>query len=146
MKSLDAAQRKIAIIADKAPTEVATGNKKRVDPLSPAGITATQLTAAQREQLLTLVKVYTARWRPELSDETFAKFTAAGLDQLTFAWAGATERNSGGSYYRIQCPDYLIEFDNTQNGANHVHSVFRAFKGDFGHDLLAEHYAKDHAK
>lgn len=146
VQSLDAAQRKLAIFTDKAPGEIVTTNKKRVDPLAPVGITAAQLTAAQRDRLLALVKIYASRWRPELSDEAVAKFTSSGLDKLTFAWAGGIERGSGGTYYRIQSADYLIEFDNTQNGANHVHTTFRDFKNDFAHDLLAEHYAKEHAK
>jgi len=145
IQSLDAAQKKIAIFTDKAPNEIVTTNKHHVTPLSPEGITAAQLNPAQRERLFALVRVYTNRWRPELSAETFAAFTA-NLDKLTFAWAGATERGKVATYYRIQCPEYLIEFDNSQNNANHIHTTVRAFKGDFGTDLLAEHYAKEHKK
>ena len=145
INALDDAQRKIAIIAPEAPKEIVTANKHRVDPLAPAGIAAAQLTPAQREQLFGLVKVYAARGRTELADETFAKITAAGLDQVTFAWAGALVRSKA-TYYRIQGPTFLIEFDNSQNNANHIHTVFRDFKGDFGggNDALAEHYAKEH--
>ena len=131
INALDDAQRKIAIIAPEAPKEIVTANKHRVDPLAPAGIAAAQLTPAQREQLFGLVKVYAARGRTELADETFAKITAAGLDQVTFAWAGALVRSKA-TYYRIQGPTFLIEFDNSQNNANHIHTVFRDFKGDFG--------------
>ncbi|MCX6955289.1 MAG: DUF3500 domain-containing protein [Verrucomicrobia bacterium] len=145
IQSLDAAQRKIAIFTDKAPNEIVTTNKHRVSPLSPEGITAAQLTPTQRERLFALVHCYTSRWRPELSAETYAAFTA-NLDKLTFAWAGATERGKVATYYRIQCPEYLIEFDNSQNNANHIHTTVRSFKGDFGADLLAEHYAKEHKK
>jgi len=91
------------------------------------------------------VKLYLARWRPELAEETFGKIADAGLDKLTFAWAGPVDRTKG-RYYRIQGPTFLIEFDNFQNNFNHVHTVVRDFKGDFGHDLLAEHHARDHAK
>jgi hypothetical protein len=35
---------------------------------------------------------------------------------------------------------FLIEYDNTQNNANHIHCVWRDFNGDWGEDLLAEHY------
>lgn len=90
-----------------------------------------------------MVKVYASRGRAEIAAETFAAISKAGLDKVTFAWAGALDR-SAATYYRIQGPTFLIEFDNSQNNANHVHSVFRDFKGDFGHDLLAEHYAKEH--
>jgi hypothetical protein len=145
INSLDDSQRKTAIFADKALTEIVTTNKKRVDPLSPAGIAASQLKPAQREKLISLVKTYLARWRPELADESFAKISAAGLDKITFAWAGGLDRSQQ-TYYRIQGPTFLIEFDNSQGNGNHVHTVVRDFKGDFGHDLLREHYAKDHAR
>ncbi|MBL9188554.1 MAG: DUF3500 domain-containing protein [Opitutaceae bacterium] len=145
INSLDADQRKIAIFATKALTEIVTTNKKRVDPLSPVGIAATQLKPAQRERLIALVKVYLGRARPELAEETFAQITAAGLDKLTFAWAGGLDRTQQ-TYYRIQGPTFLIEFDNSQGNGNHIHTTYREFKGDFGHDLLAEHYAKAHGK
>ncbi|MDP3073168.1 MAG: DUF3500 domain-containing protein [Opitutaceae bacterium] len=145
INSLDADQRKIAIFAEKALTEIVTTNKKRVDPLAPVGIAATQLKPAQREQLIALLKHYLARARPELAEETFAKISAAGLDKLTFAWAGGLDRSKQ-TYYRIQGPTFLIEFDNSQGNGNHIHTTYREFKGDFGHDLLADHYAKAHAK
>ena len=145
VNSLDAAQRKVAIFADVALKEIVTTNKKRVDPLSPVGIAAAQLKPAQKEKLIALVKTYLGRARPELAAETWAKIEAAGVERLTFAWAGGLDR-SHQTYYRIQGPTILIEFDNSQGNGNHVHSTVRDFKGDFGHDLLAEHYAKEHAK
>ena len=144
INSLDEAQRKIAIFAPEALKEIVTTNKKRVEPLSPEGIAASKLTAAQREKLFGLVKVYLHRARPELADEAFGKISAAGLDKITFAWAGGLDRSKQ-TYYRIQGPTFLIEFDNSQGNGNHIHSTIRDFKGDFGHDLLREHYAKAHA-
>ncbi len=91
------------------------------------------------------MKAYLDRWRPDLAAETFAKFDAAGLDKISFAWAGGLDRTKQ-TYYRIQGPTFLIEFDNFQGNGNHVHTVVRDLKGDFGHDLLAAHYAKEHAK
>lgn len=143
INSLNPSQQKAAIIAQEALKEIVTTNKKRVEPLSPTGIAASQLTAPQREKLIGLLKLYLARWRPELADETFAKISAAGLDKLTFAWAGGLDRSKQ-TYYRIQGPTILIEFDNFQGNGNHVHTTVRDFKGDFGHDLLREHYAKAH--
>lgn len=145
VNSLDAGQRKIAIFATQALKEIVTTNKKRVDPLSPVGIAAAQLNPAQREQLLALVRLYLDRWRPELAEENFAKITAAGTDKITFGWAGGLDRTKQ-TYYRIQGPTFLIEFDNFQGNGNHVHTTVREFKGDFGHDLLAAHYAKEHGK
>ncbi|MSU66759.1 MAG: DUF3500 domain-containing protein [Opitutus sp.] len=145
VKSLDAAQRKLAVLDGKAPGEIITSNKKRTAALTPAGLSATAMTATQRDQLLALIKLYASRQRPEISDATMAKVTVAGVDKLTFAWAGGFERGDP-HYYRVQGPEFLIEFDNTQNDANHIHSVFRDFKGDFANDLLREHYANDHGK
>src|SRR5690606_17219093 len=118
-------------------------NDRRVTPLSPTGLSATQMTPAQRHQLVALVKVYIERWRPEIAHETFAEIGRAGIDQIAFAWAAGFERGEA-NYYRIQGPTLLIEFDNTQNNANHIHTTFRDFKNDFGHDALAEHYRRDH--
>lgn len=146
VNALDDAQRKTAIIADKGLNEIVTTNKKRVDPLSPAGIAATQLNAAQKEKLLAVVKAFVNRYHPLLAEEKLAEITAAGLDKLTFAWAGPLHRGAGATYYRVQGPTFVLELDNAQNNANHIHSTFRDFKGDFGHDLLAEHYAKEHSK
>ena len=143
VNSLNAEQKKSAIIADVALKEIVTTNKKRVDPLSPEGISAAKLTPAQKGKLNALVKSYLARWRPELAEEAFAKISAAGLDRITFAWAGGLDRSKQ-TYYRIQGPTFLIEFDNFQGNGNHIHTTVRDFKGDFGHDLLREHYAKEH--
>jgi hypothetical protein len=145
INSLDDSQRKTAIFANEALKEIVTTNKKRVEPLSPAGISAAQLKPGQREKLVALVKTYLNRFRPELAEETFAKISAAGIDKLSFAWAGGLDRTKQ-TYYRIQGPTILIEFDNSQGNGNHIHSTVRDFKGDFGHDLLAEHYAKAHTK
>ena len=145
VNSLDEKQRKTAIFAPEALKEIVTTNKKRVEPLSPAGIAAAQLKPAQREKLIALLKLYLNWWRPELAEETFAKITAAGIDKLTFGWAGGLDRSKQ-TYYRIQGTTILIEFDNFQGNGNHIHTTVRDFKGDFGHSLLAEHYAKSHKK
>jgi len=143
VKALDPGQRNIAVLDGTAPRDILTGNKRRVDPLALAGIFAGQLSASQRRQLTALIRLYVDRFRPRLAEETWAKISADGLDRITFAWAGGLEPGEG-NYYRIQGPTFLVEFDNTQNNANHIHSTFRDFKGDFGHDLLREHYAREH--
>ena len=63
-----------------------------------------------------------------------------GIDGIRFGWAGATERGRP-HYYRIQGPRFLIEYDASQNDGNHIHTVWRDFQGDFGRDLLREHYS-----
>jgi hypothetical protein len=65
------------------------------------------------------------------------------LDKIYFAWAGAREPGIG-HYYRVQGPTFVLELDNTQNGANHVHALWRDTERDFGKDLLKEHYEHGH--
>jgi hypothetical protein len=72
-----------------------------------------------------------------------ARLKQAGLERIGFAWAGGAVRGDK-HYYRVQGPTFLIEFDNTQDDANHIHSVWRDFSGDFGRDVLREHVNADH--
>ena len=68
----------------------------------------------------------------------------AGFNNLRFAWAGDKATGVGHPhYYRIQGPTILIEYDNTQNNANHVHTVIRDLKNDFGGDELIVHYRSE---
>jgi hypothetical protein len=68
-----------------------------------------------------------------------ARVREGGIEKITFGWAGSTERGKP-HYYRVQGPLFLIEYDCSQNGGNHIHTVWRDFNGDFGRDLLREHY------
>jgi hypothetical protein len=89
--------------------------------------------------LLKLIKEYVYRNRPELADDDLKKIQKAGVDKIHFAWAGGLEHGEG-HYYRVQGPTFLMEYDNTQNNNNHIHSVWRDFENDFGEDLLKKHY------
>jgi hypothetical protein len=137
--SLRPEQRAAALIATEAPRDIVTGNAAEVDPLEPAGIAVTTLDAAQRAMLLRVIDEYLARMTDELAEARRARLADTDFDAVTFAWAGSIERGRP-HYYRIQGPTFLIEYDNTQNDANHIHSVWRDFEGDFGRDLLREHY------
>jgi hypothetical protein len=96
-----------------------------------------------REQLVKLMRHYVERTNDELSGPYWRKIEADGFDAITFAWAGSDEPGQG-HYYAIKAPSFLIEYDNTQNEANHIHSVLRDISGDWGEDLLAQHYAQSH--
>ena len=76
----------------------------------------------------------------DIAADRMKKIEAAGIEKIGFAWAGSTEPGQR-YHYRIQGPTFLIEFDNTQNDGNHVHSVWRDFTGDFGRDVLRDHLA-----
>jgi hypothetical protein len=136
--ALDEPQRARATIDVAAPNEIITENKVRVDPLKPVGILVSDLTARQRDLLMQVVESYTSAMPADLSAERLAALKKAGVEKIGFAWAGETERGKK-HYYRLQGPTFLVEFDNTQNDANHIHSVWRDFAGDFGADLLREH-------
>ena len=141
--SLRADQRTKAIVAAQAPGDIVTMVKMPVEPLAPGGLAASEMDAAQREQLMAIVNAYASLMQPEIAALRLANLRKAGADRLTFAWAGETEPGRK-HYYRVQGPTLLIEYDNTQNDGNHVHSVWRDFAGDFGHDLLREHLRNDH--
>ena len=144
MSSLTAAQRTAVTIAAQAPADIITMNNAEVRPLSPAGIPIAQLDGPQRERLMRVVDEYLNRMHGAIAQQRRARLQRSDLDQITFAWAGSIERGQP-HYYRIQGPTFLIEYDNTQNDANHIHSVWRDFQGDFGRDLLREHYRQfDH--
>ena len=138
LESLDAAQRTRAIINTIAPNDMITMANVDITPLSPIGITAEAMTPAQRELLMKLVDVYTGYMAADIAADRATKLKKAGVEKIAFAWAGETERGKK-HYYRVQGPTFLIEYDNTQNDGNHIHSVWRDFNGDFGRDLLREH-------
>jgi hypothetical protein len=141
--ALTETQRTTAVFNATAPNEIVTNNTLDINPLSPAGLKAAEMTAPQRELLMKLVDAYAGLMAPELAAERLAKIKAAGLENIAFAWAGPLERGQR-HYYRVQGPTFLIEFDNSQNNGNHVHSVWRDFNGDFGRDLLREHIKTAH--
>jgi hypothetical protein len=146
LDSLDAAQRAAAILQPEAPRDIATMNALEINPLSPAGIRASALTAKQRDSLMRLVGVYTGVMAEDIAAERMRRLEKAGKGEISFAWAGPVERGMK-HYYRVQGPTFLIEYDNTQDDGNHIHSVWRDFAGDFGRDLLREHLSSAaHAK
>jgi hypothetical protein len=138
--SLDDAQRRQAVIEATAPNDIVTMNTLDITPLGPGGIAASALTSAQRELLMRVIDQYVSMMETDIAADRMTKIRAAGLDRITFAWAGPAERGQR-HYFRVQGPTFLLEYDNTQNDGNHVHSVWRDFDGDFGRDLLREHLA-----
>jgi hypothetical protein len=143
VKSLDAAQLKQALIATNAPRDIITGAERKAKVLEPVGIAVADLTPPQRELLMALLKEYVLRCRAELAEADLKSIREAGHQNLHFAWAGGLEPGEG-HYYRIQGPTFLMEYDNTQDKANHIHSVWRDLKNDFGEDPLRKHYEQEH--
>jgi hypothetical protein len=138
LNSLTAEQKKLAVYDATAPKDVLTGNKQKVTPLEKAGVTGAQLNTEQKAALRKLVELYVNRLRPDLAKMDLAKIEKGGWDKIQFAWAGGSEKYQP-HYYRVQGPTFLLEYDNTQNDANHIHAVWRDFDNDFGEDLLRQH-------
>jgi hypothetical protein len=145
-KSLNPEQRKTGIIAAEAPRDIITGSSRKASSQEPLGIAAASLTQSQKVLLLDLLKEYVHRYRTELAEADLKKISQRGDDKLYFAWAGGLEQGQG-HYYRIQGPTFLMEYDNTQDNANHIHTVWRDLEKDFGGDPLRAHYeTTPHAK
>jgi hypothetical protein len=138
LASLSAPQRAAAIFDSRPYGDIVSRNAVQAQPPEPKGVDFGSMTAAQQAQLLSLIGAFAEHLKPELAQARLARVRAgAGLASLRFGWAGSAERDRP-YYFRIQGAAFLIEYDNS--GGNHVHSVWRDFDGDWGRDVLAEHY------
>jgi len=139
--SLSRSRRQVAVVGPTAPWDIRTGNRPRAEVREvPTGIRFDDFTAEQRSGLEGLIRHYLDRSDPEIAEAEWDRIRAADLAPVTFAWAGS-EVPGRGHYYAVRGPTFVIEYDNTQNGANHIHSVWRDLTNDWGEDLLAAHYA-----
>jgi hypothetical protein len=147
LNSLTAEQRQKVVLGTKAPFEIFTENKRVARLNGFEGIAMADMTRPQQALFRELLAVYLNRYHVTLKNQQMEQLQKAGLEKLYFAWIGDTEPVMGkdkGHYYRIHGPTLLIEFDNTQNDANHIHTVVRDLTNDFGDDLLRRHYEKQH--
>jgi len=143
VNSLTEEQKKLAIFQLKAFSDIVTTNAIQVGPLKPVGIFGNDLTQTQKTALNKLIVAYLLSMPRDIANVRMGKIIAEDMNSICFGWGGGTKPGIP-HYYRIQGKSFLIEFDNTQNNANHIHSVWRDFNGDFGEDLLKEHYQHDH--
>ncbi len=142
LDGLEAPSRAKAVLSGAAPPDIITANSRKASVLDPVGVSAGEMTAREQGLLMRLIQTHASSQHTALADARLAAIKSAGFDKVRFAWIGATTNAPGvAHYYRIQGPTFLIEYDNTQNNANHQHIVWRDFNGDFGADVLAEHYA-----
>ena len=141
--SLDEPQQKIAIVTATAYTDILTSASRRAALKGqPSGLSASAMNARQFDALMALVEEYARNLPDELKGDRIAQINKAGRD-IHFAWSGGINRGDP-HYYRVQTPAFLIELDDTQDDANHIHSVWRDLTGDFGEDLLSQHYQASH--
>jgi hypothetical protein len=144
VRSLATAGQTRALLSPDAPADILTFNHRRAEPLGNGGVPAAAMTAEQRGLLLALLEEHAASLSAEIATARLVEIAATAPEELRFAWAGGLEPGQG-HYYRVQAPTFLVEYDNTQNDANHIHSVWRQFDGDWGLDLLGAHLREAHA-
>jgi hypothetical protein len=143
--SLDERQRARALLDTEAPADILTQNYPRVEMDSPAGLPGGELTEAQQQSMMNLIIEYASRLPEDVADTRLNRLEREGRNFIHFAWAGSATPGEP-HYYRLHGPGFLIEYDNTQNNANHIHTVWRDLGNDWGEDLLASHYARSHHK
>lgn len=144
IQALTADQKKTAIVDTVAYKDIFTmASRKAALTGQPNGLQVSKMTAKQRQLLQDLLDEYCNNVPEQLAQSREELIKKAG-DKLYFAWAGQ-EGVGEPHYYRIQSPYFLVEYDDTQNNANHIHSVWRDFEGDFGLDLLKQHYETSHS-
>jgi Protein of unknown function (DUF3500) len=141
--SMTSAQRARTVIAAQSLGDIVTGPGRADSLASPAGLALADMTGDQRSLAAKLIEEYASNMRSELAEQELRRMRDAGLERVHFAWAGPLEPGRA-HYYRLHGPTLLIEYDNTQNNANHIHSVWHDPRRDFGLDLLRAHYEHGH--
>jgi hypothetical protein len=136
-------QKNSAVISIDAPADIVTGTSHQVELGAPAGLAIVEMNDEQKALLIELLRLYAERFRPELARKRWKSIRETELDQLYFAWAGGIKPHEP-HYYRIQANSFVVEYDNTQNNANHIHTVWRDIRNDFGRDVLKHHYHEAH--
>lgn len=139
LNSFTPEQKEKAIFQSDAFADIVTTTSTKVTPLKPAGILVGDMTRGQRTILNKLIAAYLSSMPQMIAKKRLKRIQAEDMNLLSFGWAGDVIAGKP-HYYRVQGKTFLIEFDNTQNNANHIHTVWRDFNGDYGRDLLKEHY------
>ena len=141
--SMRTEQRVKAVVAPDAPADLLTQASRRIKLDDPAGLPVSEMKAKQKKILLDLISVYLHRMPEDVAYTRMNEVEKEGTLHIHFAWAGP-EKVGSPHYYRVQGPSFLVEYDNTQDNANHIHSVWRDPRNDWGEDLLERHYSKSH--
>jgi hypothetical protein len=144
INSMDLQQQEKAIFQEESFKDIVSLNLPEISPMKPVGIRYSELNPDQQKQLVRIIDQYLSNMPTKIAKARREKVMSEDLSDLYFGWVGAKSLGAA-HYYRIQAKTFLIEFDNSQNNANHIHTVWRDFEGDFGRDLIREHYAQSHA-
>jgi hypothetical protein len=141
--SMNKDQRPRTMIASEAPGDIVTQATKRVRMDNPVGVAVSEMEAEQKKILFGLVAEYLYRMPEDVACARMNQIEKEGSSHIHFGWAGS-EKHGAAHYYRLHGPSFLVEYDNTQDNANHIHTVWRDLRNDWGEDLLQHHYAKSH--
>lgn len=139
LETLSDDQRQAAVLSETAPPDILTAASRKAAIQQDLGLSYAAMTPSQRSVLAELIREHASVQREDVAKKRWQALSKAGMETIKFAWMGSLKRG-GPHYYRIQGKTFLIELDNTQNNANHIHAVWRDFEGDFGVDLLEQHY------
>ncbi len=139
VSSLSSDQKSAAIQDIQVPGDIFTAAEKEISPLENSGIRYQDLDSRQKRMLIALIDELASMQPEVIAEARMATIRSEGLDDIKFVWIGGIERGDP-HYFRVQGASFLIEYDNTQNNANHIHLVWRDFAGDFGRDLIRIHY------
>jgi hypothetical protein len=141
VSALSPGEMEVAVRQAPVPQDIITRDDPLADPAKiPSGLAYSDMSAPSREILTRLIRHYLGRVLPDVGGAAWGEIEDAGLDRVAFTWAGPAEPGHG-HYYAVLGPTFLLEYDNTQNDANHIHTVWRDLRNDWGEDLLAAHYA-----
>ncbi|WP_119462230.1 DUF3500 domain-containing protein [Rhodospirillaceae bacterium SYSU D60014] len=143
VQGLEAVQREAAVIADRSMGDILTGPGREQSLRTPAGLPLADMSEAQRDGMMHLLGAYVGNMEQAVAGRQWTRIREAGVERLHFAWAGSLAPGRP-HYYRIHGPTLVIEYDNTQNGANHAHSVWHDPQDAFGDDLLRRHHEDAH--
>ena len=139
VSALSADQKKMAILDLEVPGDIFTAAEREITRLENSGISYSDLNSRQKRMLIALIDELASMQSEVIAEARMASIRSEGLEDIKFVWIGGIERGDP-HYYRVQGSGFLIEYDNTQNNANHIHLVWREFTGDFGRDLIRMHY------
>jgi len=139
VSALSADQKKMAILDLEVPGDIFTAAEREITRLENSGISYSELNSRQKRMLIALINELASMQSEVIAEARMASIRSEGLEDIKFVWIGGIERGDP-HYYRVQGSGFLIEYDNTQNNANHIHLVWRDFTGDFGRDLIRMHY------
>ena len=139
INSMSAKQSQKAIISEVTFGDILSKNKSFISRLEYSGIRYTALADSQKGIINAIIQEHMSNMERAVAHRAKILLENENYDNITFCWAGKKEILTA-HYYRIQGEKFLIEFDNSQNKGNHIHTVWREFDGDFGKDLIQEHY------